>query len=67
MKNIVEELLKLQKIDKSVQYDEGYNILLSKYRYYLDLVDFTDMEKFVEGYLIPLLVKNFDSVIWRIQ
>lgn len=66
IKNIVDELLKLQRIDNSVQKDETYQKLLFKFSYYMELVDFGDTEKFINNYIKPLLTKNLDSILWRI-
>jgi hypothetical protein len=66
IKNIVDELLKLQRIDVSVQKDEAYQKLLFKFTYYMELIDFGDTEKFINNYIRPLLVKNIDSILWRI-
>ncbi len=67
IKNIVEELLKLQKIDSNVRNDNAYKKLLFKFTYYMELLDFGDTEKFVNNYIRPVLIKNLDSVLWRIS
>jgi len=66
IKNIVDELLKLQRIDANVQKDKMYQNLLFKFSYYMELVDFGDTEMFVNNYMRQLLVKNLDSILWRI-
>jgi len=66
IKTIIDELLKLQRIDSSVQADTMYQKLLFKYSYYMELVDFGDTEPFVNNYIKPLLLKNIDSILWRI-
>ena len=66
IKNVVDELLKLQRIDTSVQKDETYQKLLFKFSYYMELVDFGDTERFVNNYIRPLLIKNLDQILWRI-
>ena len=66
IKNVVDELLKLQRIDTSVQKDETYQKLLFKFSYYMELVDFGDTEMFSNNYIRPLLSKNMDSILWRI-
>ena len=65
IKNIVDELLKLQRIDASVQTDVMYQKLLFKFSYYMELVDFGDTEMFTNNYIRPLLTKNIDSILWR--
>jgi hypothetical protein len=63
---ITEELLKLQRIDSSVQKDEQYQRLLYKFSYYTELIDFADSEKFINNFIRPVLIKNLDSILWRI-
>ena len=65
IKNIVDELLKLQRIDSSVQSDTMYQKLLFRYSYYMELVDFGDTKIFTNNYIKPLLIKNIDSILWR--
>ena len=65
IKNIVDELLKLQRIDSSIQSDTMYQKLLFKYSYYMELIDFGDTEMLVNNYIKPLLNKNLDSILWR--
>ncbi len=67
IKTIIDELLKLQRIDSSVQTDMMYQKLLFKYTYYMELVDFGDTEMFINNYVKPLLLKNIDSILWRIM
>jgi len=66
IKNVIDELLKLQRIDTTVQKDESYQKLLFKFSYYMELIDFGDTEMFVNNYIRPLLIKNMDSILWRI-
>jgi tetratricopeptide (TPR) repeat protein len=65
--NIIDELLKLQRLDKTIQTDEKYQKLLRKCTYYIELVDFGNTEKFINNYVRPLLVKNLSSILWRIM
>lgn len=67
IKNIIDELLKLQRIDTSIRNDITYQNLLSKFSYYVELVDFGDTEMFINNYIRPLLIKNIDSIHWRIM
>jgi len=66
VKNIVDELLNLQRIDPTVQTDKMYQELLFRYSYYIELVDFGEMEMFINNYIKPLLIKNIESILWRI-
>jgi len=65
--NTIEELLKLQRIDSTVQSDTLYQKLLFKFSYYSELIDFGDTERFANNYIRPLLLKNIDSILWRIS
>jgi len=65
IKNIIDELLNLQRIDLTVQSDVMYQRLLFRYSYYMELIDFGDTELFVNNYMKPLLIKNIDSILWR--
>ncbi len=67
IKNIIEGLLKLQRIDPTIQGDESYKKMIMKYTYYMDITDFGDTERFINNYVRPLLVKNFNSILWRIN
>ncbi len=66
IKGVIDELSKLQLIDRTIQNDIQYKSLLMKFAYYVELVDFGDTEKFINNYFRPLLAKNFDSILWRI-
>lgn len=66
IKNVIDELMKLQRIDTSIQKDDMYQKLLFKFSYYMELADFGDTEKFVNNYIRPLLIKNMDQILWRI-
>ena len=66
IKGVIDELTKLQLIDRTIQNDTQYKSMLMKFAYYVELVDFGDTEKFINNYFRPLLSKNFDSILWRI-
>lgn len=66
IKNIIDGLLRLQKLDVNVQKDESYQKFLFKFTYYMELIDFGNTEIFVNNYIRPLLIKNMDSILWRI-
>lgn len=66
IKGVIDELSKLQLIDRTIQNDTQYKSLLMKFAYYVELVDFGNTEKFINNYFRPLLTKNFDSILWRI-
>lgn len=63
--DVVNNLLKLQKIDHTISTDESYKLLINRFGYYLELIDFSDSYKFVENYIRPVLNKYFDQLMWR--
>jgi len=62
---IVNNLLKLQKIDHTISDDEPYKLLVSRFGYYLELIDFSDSYNFIDKYIRPVLNKYFDQLLWR--
>jgi len=63
--DVVESLLKLQKIDHTISEDKSYKLLINRFGYYLELLDFSDSYKFVSNYIRPVLNKYFDQLMWR--
>jgi hypothetical protein len=63
--DVVNNLLKLQKIDHTISTDGSYKLLINRFGYYLELIDFSDSYKFVENYIRPVLNKYFDQLMWR--
>lgn len=63
--DVVNNLLKLQKIDHTISTDMSYKTLINRFGYYLELIDFSDSYKFVENYIRPVLNKYFDQLMWR--
>ena len=64
--SVINELSNLQLIDRTIQNDIKYKFLLRKFGYYVELVDFSNTEIFINNYFRPLLAKNIDSILWRI-
>lgn len=62
---IVNNLLKLKKIDHTIADDEPYKALISRFGYYLELIDFGESDNFVSNYIRPVLNKYFDQLLWR--
>lgn len=65
IKSILEQVLKLSQIDKTIKKDDSYNKLIKKYSYYIDLIDFGPAEKILNNYIFPLLNKHFNQILWR--
>ena len=62
---IIEPLLKLQKIDPSVNKDIKYKAFLKRVTYELDLLDYSDITDFVENYMRPVFQKYQNDLLWR--
>ena len=67
IKSILDQILKLQKIDQNVSKDLSYKKLVKRFSYYLDFIDFGDAEKLMMNYLIPVTNKYFEDILWRSQ
>jgi hypothetical protein len=63
--DVLKNLQKLKNIDHVIAEDEQYKNLINRFGNYLELVDFSDCEKFTENYLRPLLNKYFPQLLWR--
>jgi hypothetical protein len=63
--SVLERLQNLQKIRKAVIKDENYQFLMTKYKYYIELVNYGETNRFLENYIRPVLYKNFSEIIWR--
>lgn len=63
--SVLDKLQSLQKLRRAVAKDENYQLLMTKYTYYIELVNYGDTSRFLESYLRPVLYKNFPEIIWR--
>jgi len=63
--DVLKNLLKLQKLDHVIAEDEQYKSLVNRFGNYLELIDFSDCEKFTENYFRPILNKYFPQLLWR--
>lgn len=63
--SVLEKLKNLQKIRRAVVKDQNYQFLITKYTYYIELVNYGDTNRFLENYLRPVLYKNFGEIFWR--
>lgn len=62
---ILNNLLKLQKIDHTISNDNSYKLLVNRFGYYLELIDFSDSYNFTENYIRPVINKYFNQLLWR--
>lgn len=63
--SVLEKLRNLQKLRKAVVKDINYQFLMTRYTYYIELVNYGDTNRFLENYLRPVLYKNFAEIFWR--
>lgn len=63
--SVLDKLQYLQKLRKDVIKDQNYQFLVTKYKYYIELVNYGESNRFLENYLRPVLHKNFSEIIWR--
>jgi len=67
IKNIKTNIEKLKTLDESIKNDRNYQELLNKYTFYLQLMNFGNIENFLENYFKPMLSTNENDIIWRIS
>ena len=65
LSDVVNNLLKLQKIDLKISEDQQYKDLINTFGNYLEFIDFSDCEKLTTNYLTPLINKSFAKLLWR--
>jgi hypothetical protein len=65
IKSVLDRLNNLQKIKQAVSRDKNYQFLLTKYTYYIELVNYGDTDRFLYDYIKPVLYKNFAEIFWR--
>jgi len=65
IKRIVDELMKLQILDKNISTDKHYQSLVKRYGYYLEIVNYGDSNNFLFNFVRPMFMKNMEDIIWR--
>ena len=65
IKNIVIELIKLEKIDKKIKSNQDFVKLKKRFAYYLDLIEFGNGSNFYFNYILPLIESRFSEIFWR--
>ena len=63
--SIINQLSRLQQLDRSVTKDKNYQELLTRYGFYLELVNYGDTDNFLFNCIRPMLMKNFADILWR--
>ncbi|MFW6247326.1 MAG: hypothetical protein ACOC22_04115 [bacterium] len=64
---IINKLMNLSKIDKSVKNNHVYNKILKRYGFYLELVNYGNFENFLFNYFRPVLIKYQAELSWRMM
>jgi hypothetical protein len=67
IKNIKTNIEKLKTLDDNIKNDRNYRELLNKYNFYVQLMNFGNVENFLENYFKPMLIINENDIIWRIS
>lgn len=67
IKDIKTNIEKLKTLDDSIKTDRNYKDLLDKYNFYVQLINFGDIEQFLENYFKPMFAANEDDIIWRLS
>jgi len=62
----IEQLLKLKTITPIVDKDHNYQKLLGKYYYYQELIDFCNIDEFLNQFIRPVISKYQSSLIWKL-
>ena len=65
IKSVLDRLGNLQKIRKTVIHDKNYQFLITKYTYYMELINYGNTDQFLYNYIRPVLYKNFGEIFWR--
>lgn len=66
IKTVVDQLLNLQKLDRTANENKDYRQLLRRNGYYMELINFGDSSNFVFNYFEVMLLKNESEIIGRL-
>jgi len=61
----IDQLTKLQNLSPNVIKDDSYQSLLGKYYYYQDIIEYGDMEMFLNNYVRPVINKFQGELLWK--
>lgn len=62
----LDQLMKLKSITPVIDSDPHYQRLLGKYFYYQELVEYGDMEMFMNNFVRPVMSKYSGDLIWKL-
>ena len=64
--DIILKFNNLEKLDKFISKDKNFIDIINKYTFYQLLFNMTDMQLFLENYIVPTFIKNEEDTIWKI-
>jgi len=65
LEGILKYLVKLKNLATAISENENYKDMMRRFGNYLELIDFSDNETFVDNYLRPVVNKHFTQLLWR--
>lgn len=66
IESILNPLIKLKGLDKSIEHDAKYINYVKKYAFYIELINYGDNNNFLFNYFKCVLQKNESDLIWRV-
>jgi len=67
IRDLYNNIKKLEKLDKTIKNDGNYKDLIRKYEFYIELMNFGNIDNFLNNYFRPVLSKNENDITWRIN
>lgn len=67
IQSMCKNIKQLEKLDKTIKNDSNYMELINKYEFYIKLMNFGNIENFLNNYFRPVLSKNENDIAWRIN
>ena len=67
IKKIYDNIKKLDTIDKNIVKDRSFKELLDKYSFYIKLINFGNIDNFVNNFCLPMFEMNEDEIIWKLS
>jgi len=66
IQDLYKNIKNLESLDKTIKNDENYKKLVKKYEFYISLMNFGNINNFLNNYFRPVLSKNEVDIAWRI-
>ena len=67
IKRIYDNVKKLEDIDKNIIKDRNFKELLDKYSFYIKLINFGNIDNFVNNFCLPMFEINEDEIISKLS